>query len=689
MIRLFALAIAAALSASAAPVKAPVPAAGAPGRVAADHRMDGAAAAWAPIAAGLKADPLFSRLGLDAIKPQGGNAFLHQVVLNPAGIPMSFQGTLRFDPSAKDGAPFATLLSVTTCPDSGRGLNMGSLHAVSAKLDIAILNQGGAPKLQVRLLPSFVGFGPDGPYLTLTSTAQGIEYDLVGPGLKLADLVPGTKDIPSLKDLSVRSADVDPGRFTVSGDFKGKAVSLTAALASKEFTLTGDGLSLPDFVPESASIPVLRSFALDRVAYSTASLAVSGKAGGKALAVLRSAASGDVTVSGEGLKLADFIPESASVPALSSFAFDRFAYSAGAASVRGRLNGKAVTASRSAGGGSFTMTGADLKLVDLVPEAASLPLFKAFAFESMTASGAAFAVAGRVGSREVSVKADPAAKSYSVTGEDLTASDFFPEAASMPVLSKFAFESLTQTASGLVVNGRIDGKLVTVRRDASGKSLVVTSEALKLADIIPQASGLPLLDRFAFTGYSRSASSVTVTGTIDAKAVSVSKDNAKDDVIVTGADLKLADLVPPASGLPVLSRFSFDRASFTSARVAVTGKVGAASVTLTLDRAGQSFTVESSGLKLADFVPAAVSVPGLDLFVLKSVARGSALTTVSGTINGKNASVSVSAGGESLTVTGDSLTLAVFIPEAAGVPVLDKFAFQSLTRSTASVSVAG
>ncbi|MBI5625306.1 MAG: ricin-type beta-trefoil lectin domain protein [Elusimicrobia bacterium] len=689
MPKLISLTIATFLSASAAMGQAPIPAPGAAARVAADHRMDGAAAAWAPIASALKADPLFSRLGLDALKPQGGNAFLHKVVLSPAGISMSFQGTLRFDPSAKDGAPYATLLSVTTSPDSGRALDMGALHAVSAKLDVAILNQGGAPKLQARVLPSFVGMGPDGPYLTLTSVPNGIEYNLTGPSLRLADLVPGAKDIPSLKDLAVRGAAVAPGRFTVSGDLKGKPVALTVSFGSKEFGLTGDDLSLPDFIPESASIPLLRSFAVDRVAYSTSTLSVSGKAGGKALTVFRAAGTGNVTVSGEGLKLADFIPEAASVPVLSNFAFDRFAYAAGAASVWGRLNGKAVTASRTAADASFTMTGADLKLADFVPQAADLPLFKTFAFESMAASNAAVSVAGRVNTRELAVKVDLATKFYSVTGEDLTAPDFFPEAASMPILAKFAFESLSQSASGLVMTGRIDAKAVTVRRDAAGKNLVVTSESLKLSDLIPQAAGLPLLDRFAFTGYSRSAASVTVTGTIDGKAVSVSKDDAKDDVTVTGAGLKLSDLVPQASDLPVLSRFAFDRTSLTSARIVVAGKVAAASVAVTLDRGGQFFTVVSSGLKLADFVPAAASVPGLDLFALKSVSRGSAKTTVSGAINGRNASVSVDSGKDALTVTGDDLTLSVFIPEAAGVPVLKQFAFQSMTRSTASLVVAG
>ncbi|MFA6317081.1 MAG: ricin-type beta-trefoil lectin domain protein, partial [Elusimicrobiota bacterium] len=528
----------------------------------------------------------------------------------------------------------------------------------------------------------------DGKAVAVRKDASG-SLAVTSEALKLADFIPQAAAIPLLDRFAFTGYTRAGSVVTVTGTIDGKPVSVSRDDAINEVTVLGAALKLADFIPAASSLPVLSKFSLDKVTASGQVVTAAGRIGAVAAAVALDRTAMSFTLTSAGVKLADVIPETASIPVLNQFSLKSVVRSGAKTAVAGSLGARSVSVAMASDGQPFTVTGADLKVGDFVPAAANLPLLKAFAFQSMTASKAQVSVAGTVDNKAVSVTVDPATKFYTVTGADLKASDFIPQAAAVPLLGRFAFESLSQTASGLAVTGKIDGKAVSLRQDLAGKSLDVSGDNLKLSDFIPQAAGLPLLDRFAFTGFSRTGSSVTVSGTIDNKAVSVSKDDAKDETVVTGADLKLTDLVPAASELPVLSKFAFDRASLSAAVLAVSGRINGISVSVTLDREDKSFTVESAGLKLSDFIPETASLPILNQFTLKSVSRKGTKTSVTGAISGKNASVSVDSGQDSFTVTGDNLTLASFIPETSKVPLLDKFAFQSLSRSPAALSVTG
>lgn len=650
-----------------------------------DTRAVAAHGDWAPIAAKLKSDPLFAKLGLDTLKPHGTNEFLHTVWLKPAGVPIQYAGLLRIDPDAKDGQPFATLLSVTTGPDSGRMLDIGALRSYSSKLELSVMNQGGTPKLQARVIPSLPNRAPDTAAFSMKSVPSGLEYTLTG-SLTLGDLATPAKAVPLVKDLALKSATVSPDKVSVTTQFKGKDAAVTVTKRGKAFTIVAEDISVTDFIPQAAALPVWGSFDAERVAFDDGDMSVSGKLKGKPLTV--AVTTTVVTVTGGGLMLADLLPQAAGVPVVSKVALDSLTYHAMfGVSASGKLGAKAVGVTRAVDGSTLTVTGKLLTLADFIPAAAKVPGLDRLVFEKLAVTPETLAVYGRVNTDEVMVRSDAAAKSFSVVGEDVRISDFFPEAKGMPVLDGFAFEELTQTPEGVVARGTIDGKAASVKRSADGKSLVVSAADLTLADLIPQAKDIPLLSRFAFSGYSQSAASVTVTGSVDAKPVVVSR--AKDEVTVTGAALTLADFVPQAGELPVLSRFALDKAVRSPKALFVSGKLGAVPATVSYDQASGSFTLTSAGLKLADLVPEAASLPVLSRFTVTSVLRGGTRTSAAGTIGGKSATVSSEAKDGSYIITGQGLTVGDFLPQAAKVPLLSKFAFLSLERTPGQVQVDG
>jgi hypothetical protein len=529
----------------------------------------------------------------------------------------------------------------------------------------------------------------NGKAVSLTRTGKSTSFSLTGDDLKLTDFIPSAHGVPFLDTFAFEGLTRTDTTLTVSGKINGKAVKVVENSADKTFTATGADLALVDFIPEAASLPFLKTFAFDSLTRSATTLSVAGKIDGKAVSAVKNIAAGTFGVTGAALTLPDFVPASASLPFLKSFAFSQVTHKDGEIDVAGLINKKAVSVSMLLAGKTFKVTGADLTLPDFVPDAAQVPFLKNFAFDSLNRSATSIEVAGKIDAKSVSVVEDSVNKTFKVTGADLDLTDFVPKVSALPFLKSFAFDGLSYSAKGITVSGKIGGGAVSIAKSSSKPGFDVTGASLKLANFIPAVSQVSFLSDFAFDGLDYTTGAIKVAGKINGKSVAVAKSLSDKTFSVTGADLKLTDFIASAGKIPFLGTFAFDGFSYSPTEITVTGKIDGKSLKVVEDSATKHFSVTGANLTLVDFVPAAASLPFLKTFAFSQLTYSVGEIDVAGLINNKAVAVNMLLTGKTFKVTGADLTLPDFVPDAAKVPFLKNFAFDSLNRSATSIEVAG
>jgi len=507
----------------------------------------------------------------------------------------------------------------------------------------------------------------------ITAAADNARNTLLitGKDLTLADFFPDAVALPLLNNFAFRNLSQNESGLAAAGTLNGKKVAVARGADKTLFTLTGTGLKLADFIPAAAKVPVLAGFAFQSLAWTPASITVTGTLNGKTASVAADSAGQTLTITGEDLTLKDFIPETAGAPALNTFSFLRAVESPAGYSVLGHVNGTEVTVSKDAASKTYTVTSLGLKLSDFIPAAAKVQFLDAFEFVSAGRSPTATQVNGRVRGKSVTVISNTAG--FTVTGEDLTLKDLIPEAASLASLNNFAFESYTYAAGNAAVSGKVNGKALLVKRNAGDKALLISGEDLKLADFVPETAQIPFLAPYALDTVKCSPSEFIVTGKVNAKTVTVDDHITSNIFTVTGEALKLADFVPEAKNLPYLNNFAFDSLTHTADGIAVAGRVNGKGVTVSHTPAEKAFTVKGDSLKLADFIPAAVKINYLNGFAFLELDYTEAELKVAGTVNGKNIAVVQDNATKLFTLTGSALQLADFVPAAAKLPYLQKF----------------
>jgi|GEM_PF-1645042 len=529
----------------------------------------------------------------------------------------------------------------------------------------------------------------NGKPVSVSGSLADNKVEMTGPGLSLPSCIPLSLNLPYLKLFSFGGLVHWPDRLEVDGTVNGKDVKVVWIFAPNTVTVTGESIKLGDMIPAAAKEPMLESFAFLSLEYSKAALKVNGKVSGKALTVTQDNAAKTFTVSGAGLTLADFIPEAAGIPYLRRFDLNLVRQRPGGVLVAGDVAGKAVTVESDRAAGSFTVTGEGLKLADFVPEASQIAFLDAFALDGVRSSADEFVVTGKVGDKAVMVDDHLASNIFTVTGQDLKLSDFFPDTKAIPALDRFAFDSFTHTADSVEAAGKLNGKAVSVARNAGTAELTVKGAGLKLSDFVPQASGAPYLDRFAFLDMTWTPGVTRVDGTVNGKNVSVNLDNAKKTYTISGSAMKLSDFVPQAAKLTYLENFDLESVQSSTGSVTVKGHVEGKRLAIEVAKTGGAFEVTGEDLKLKDFIAEAASVAYLDNFMFDRFAWSPDRMAADGKIHGKSVAVVKKQDSPEFSVTGDDLKLSDFVPGAAQVACVNAFALDKVSRSAAELAIAG
>ncbi|HBA61070.1 MAG TPA: hypothetical protein DCZ92_09680 [Elusimicrobia bacterium] len=528
-----------------------------------------------------------------------------------------------------------------------------------------------------------------GKAVSVAADSSGQELTVTGDDLKLADVIPAAAQVPCVNGFALDSVRRSASALAVTGKLNGRPVAVSENFAEKRLEMSGPGLSLPACVPLSLNLPGLHLFNFGSLFHWPDRIEVDGTIDGKAVKFVWVFSPKVITVTGDSLKLADFLPETARLPFLGEFAFLNLKYTDAVLTVNGTVNAKSVAVTRDNDKKTVKLTGDDLKLADLVPEASQLPFLDAFALDTVKFSTAEFIVTGKVNGKGVTVEDPPASNLFRVTGDALTLGDFIPQTRNLPYLQTFAFTSLSHTADGLEAAGRMNGKAVLVSRPAAGDSFTVKGDGVKLADLIPAAAKLSYLNNFTFTELVYTEASLQVAGTVNGKNISVTQDNALKTFTVKGSALQLADFVPQAARLPYLQKFDVNSVVQRPNGALVAGDVDGKALTVDADMTANTFKITGADLLLKDFVPQAAGFAYLDNFKFDSLLSTLTDIEVSGKVNGKAVVVKKTLDAPDFSVTGDDLQLADFIPAAAQVPCVNAFALDSVQRSAAALAITG
>ncbi|MDT8287073.1 MAG: ricin-type beta-trefoil lectin domain protein, partial [Elusimicrobiales bacterium] len=526
----------------------------------------------------------------------------------------------------------------------------------------------------------------NGKAVSVSRKASSPELIVKGAGLKLSDFVPQTSGSPYLERFAFLDLAWTPELTRVDGTVNGKNVSVNLDNRKKTYTVSGSAIKLSDFAPQAAQLTYLENFDLESVRSSTGSVTVKGHVEGKKLAIEVAKTGGAFEVTGEDLRLKDFIAEADSVAFLDNFKFDRFAWSPDRMEADGKIHGKSVAVVKKQDSPEFSVTGDDLKLSDFVPGAARVACVNAFALDKVSRSAAELAIAGKIGGKPVAVSAASDGK-VSMTGAGLSLPACIPLSLNIPFLKWFSFGGLFYWPDRLEIDGTVNGKAVKVVWIFAPGTVTLTGDSIKLADLVPAAAKVPELNNFAFLSMLYGPSGTTVSGRLNEKAVSVIVSKADGSFEIKGDKLILSDFVPEAASVPFLDNFAFydfkEEKTIVTVEGAIHGKK--VSVSKPVGEAG-AFTATGEGLTMRDMVPEAGALRAFDALQLDKVAVSKEAVEVAGRLNGKAVKFVRTRGGKPVvTVTADALTLGDVFAPLAGLPGVNAVGIEKIELDGKSV----
>ena len=281
-------------------------------------------------------------------------------------------------------------------------------------------------------------------------------------------------------------------------------------------------------------------------------------------------------------KLSDLIPGTKSIPFLKDVIVKKVINKDDSIEVIGQLKGKAITISKSYKvKKSFTVTGADIKLSDVIPQTKNVKFLQEFALDKIEHTPEFIEVDGKINGRSISINEPSHKKSFTITGDDIKLDDIISSTKNIKFLQKFALDKIIHTPSLLSVEGKIDGKFISVVKTLKTKTLTITGANIQLSDIISQTKKLKFLQKFKLDKIVHTSSTLSVDGKIDSKDVSITKTLTKKNTpqteksfTLTGADIEISDIFDVTKNISFLDKFKFDKLEMDSKKIEVDGKIG-------------------------------------------------------------------------------------------------------------------
>ena len=324
------------------------------------------------------------------------------------------------------------------------------------------------------------------------------------------------------------------------------------------------------------------------------------------------------------------------------------------------------------------------KLSDIIPGAANQPFLKKIIITKVIKNYDSIKVIGTIRGKSITIAKSYKEKgSFTVTGADIKLSDIFPQTAKLKFLQNFKLDKIEHTPSFTEIDGKLNNRGVSLNKPTNKKELTITGDDIALGDVITQAKNIKFLKRFKLDKIVHTESLLSVDGKINNKAVLVSKTlttqnntTAEKSFTVTGADIKLSDVFSETKNISFLNKFEFNKLEIDSKKLEVDGKLGGKKITLIKDRT-QTKKVEITAvdLELGDLFDSIKSIPSLNSLGFDKILLDGKSIEVQVELNGDKVTLYKHIGKASnsnyIAMFFKELKASAFIPAAKGHAVND------------------
>ena len=264
--------------------------------------------------------------------------------------------------------------------------------------------------------------------------------------------------------------------------------------------------------------------------------------------------------------------------------------------------------------------------------------------------------------------------SYDVDlGKNVSLIDLVPSVANVRSLKSSLVGDMKILKDSYHISGVLAGKHfgLTVGVQKLG-DFEITSDDLKLSDLVEQAKTLRVFENYAFEKLAHAGRSVTIAGTINKKQVTVTYDNtAGKSLTAQGEGLALSDFVPEAQGLKAFDKVTLSLVSISPKQFEVDGELAGKKIRFVKSLVGKSaVSVTTDDLRASDVFSSLKSVPGLDVVAVEKIDLHPEYIDVQVLLNGEKVALVSHTGKNNkrdyIAVYLEKLSAATFIPAANG-----------------------
>lgn len=222
-------------------------------------------------------------------------------------------------------------------------------------------------------------------------------------------------------------------------------------------------------------------------------------------------------------------------------------------------------------------------------------------------------------SADITLPVDPQTSGFQLSAADARLGQLFPMLANMPKLKDIAFDNLWMNGDGISGEFKAGDQKMMLSRTTSpyvtGASYRMSGEGgdgMLVADVVPGADLVPVLSTIRVNEFSLSDRQLHVEGNYQGRSIVI---DAAPGSLSLVAGMTLSQMLPKLAGIPFADQAAFSSLSVTGDKAVFNGSYAGKTVAVTRTRGNDAtLDIATAGLTMGDFISEAQS-SGLTQFV--------------------------------------------------------------------------
>jgi hypothetical protein len=530
----------------------------------------------------------------------------------------------------------------------------------------------------------------------VVDTKRHGDFSIKTDTIKLSSIVPSSSSLMFLSSFDISLLRYVENRLLVTGDYKGKELEVSLDdLSTDAFSIKSNALALGDMFGFIDDIDYLSSALIYSLHFKDKIVQLQGKLNRKPLALeidLRKKS--HFRLNRASLAIQDVIPASVQLKAVSKFMLETLEFNKGEVDARGKLEGiKVSLKAESEAEKGFSLIG-NLNVEKFLPVTRKEDYLKQFKMRSLLVKENDLQITGLINAKSITIQSDMSHKdSFTIMTDKLALSDIIPSVNQLKFFDKFMMTKLSHKEHSLTVSGLLSGKKISLTKDLEkSQSFSMKAKGIKVSDLFSPIAKAKYLKKFSFETLKLLGNKLTLLGELDGDALNIDIDLKKPkNFSITTSSLKLVDIIPQTRNIEYLDDFTLDRLKVDDKQLSLTGSIDNKSFDILTDISATSgFTIHTNKLNVKDIFPFASKQGFLSGFALNTIAMSENSIALNGSINGKEASLSFDIDkADQFSVKADALAITDVFPEVKSIKALKDFRLNKLTRHGDTVTVEG